>query len=292
MKRSFIVAALAAVAACAQAAPIAYTGLEGQTPGVLSNTITDGTGWLAWDPQNETAGHTIANTTPLTFGGLATSADGNYATGAGNWTSLGRRLVTSNAGPFQSAGLVSDPWTLGTVDTGTVWVSFLTRVNSTSTELFFHFHQNNIAWSDAGSNPGVMIGQSGGTWSAAPTNGAYAASATPVVANTTTLMVGRFNFNGADSSFHFWAFDDAADVTLGGADLTLASATSSITGVAATAIDFKSFKAYLNNGSANTAALDEIRFGTSFADVTPAVPEPGMIGLIAMGGLLLGRRRA
>lgn len=295
MKRTFVVAALATVAASAQAAPVAYSGLEGQTAGVLTNTINDGIGMNGWDPQNTTAGYKITNASPLTFGSLATSADGNYIAGTGSiageggYTNLGRQVNTDYQGAFDAAGTVSDPWTVKTVDQGTVWFSFLTRSDRSNPDVYFQLHENNIAWNDGA---GVKIGLASGTWSAALTSGSYASTSAAYAVNTTTLLVGRYVFNGADSSFHFWAFSDPAAVTLGGADLNPAAAASAITGVAATSIDFRSFKAYLNNDGADRAAIDEIRFGTSFADVTPAVPEPGMIGLIAMGGLLLGRRRA
>ena len=162
--------------------------------------------------------------------------------------------------------------------------------HTTNTEGYFQLHGASIAWSD---DAGIKIGNQGGTWSAALTTDAYVATSATIQADVTTLMVGRYGFNGADSSFHFWALSDPAAVTLGGADLSLATATSSITGVAATAIDFRSFKAYLNNGSANSMAMDEIRFGTSFADVTPAsaVPEPTALAALGAAGLLLLRRR-
>jgi hypothetical protein len=37
-------------------------------------------------------------------------------------------------------------------------------------------------------------------------------------------------------------------------------------------------------------AIDELRIGTTFADVTPPVPEPAMLSLLAAGGLLFCRR--
>jgi len=40
----------------------------------------------------------------------------------------------------------------------------------------------------------------------------------------------------------------------------------------------------------DTASWDEVRFGTTWQDIT-TVPEPASLGLIATAGLLLGLRR-
>ena len=41
----------------------------------------------------------------------------------------------------------------------------------------------------------------------------------------------------------------------------------------------------------DTPRMDEIRFGATSADVLPAVPEPGSLALLGLGGLLIARRR-
>jgi hypothetical protein len=49
-----------------------------------------------------------------------------------------------------------------------------------------------------------------------------------------------------------------------------------------------------DGGGANPGAIDEIRWGETFADVTPFIPEPGtvMLSMIGAAGFLLRRRRA
>jgi hypothetical protein len=47
-----------------------------------------------------------------------------------------------------------------------------------------------------------------------------------------------------------------------------------------------------SDGAAQSAQVDELRFGESYGDVTP-IPEPATMSLLALGGLgaLLRRRR-
>ena len=286
-----VAAAIVGGAISSQAATLAYSGLAGQPAGALIagvNGSNDGAGWSGtWDPQNDTA-YNIATTTPLTFGALSTSADGNYITGRGNYTGIGRRLSTGNAGVFQSAGYVSDPYTLGNIDTGVLWFSVLARVSSATTDFYLQLNDSSIAWGDG---TGISIGRNGTNWSAGLTAATYAAGTTPVTANQTVLLVGRYNFAGAASSFHFWAMSDPASAGLGGADLSLASANVALTGLANTAMDFKSFKGYLANDGANKGQIDEVRFGTDYASVTP-IPEPTtFLAAAGLCGLLLSRKR-
>jgi len=53
--------------------------------------------------------------------------------------------------------------------------------------------------------------------------------------------------------------------------------------------DYEAFRLRTRT-SGNTTDIDEVRFGTSFADVT-VVPEPSSLALLGLGSLLLLRRR-
>lgn len=72
-------------------------------------------------------------------------------------------------------------------------------------------------------------------------------------------------------------------------------AVANASGVLPTDYGFRNAYAYLGNDP-NQGSMDELRFGTDYASVTPAsavVPEPATFGLVAAAGLLgLRRRRA
>jgi hypothetical protein len=48
--------------------------------------------------------------------------------------------------------------------------------------------------------------------------------------------------------------------------------------------------AFYPGSGTNNGSMDELRFGSTFADVVP-IPEPATIGLLGLGGLVLLRRR-
>jgi hypothetical protein len=96
--------------------------------------------------------------------------------------------------------------------------------------------------------------------------------------------------NGASSSFHFWATDNPTALTLGGPDLALGTANVALTGLNASTIGFRSLHIYGSDGLGHSQ-FDEIRFGTTFADVSP-IPEPSTYALLAAGlGALAWLRR-
>jgi hypothetical protein len=70
-----------------------------------------------------------------------------------------------------------------------------------------------------------------------------------------------------------------------------ASAHATLTGLDQDAIGFRGVGFYLHN-SGGSGSVDEIRFGTTYADVVPLVPEPAMLSMLALAGTLLLRRRA
>jgi hypothetical protein len=66
-----------------------------------------------------------------------------------------------------------------------------------------------------------------------------------------------------------------------------------LTGLNAASVNFRNISINVNTGDTSVAKFDEIRFGTSFADVSP-IPEPSTYALLAagLGALVWLRRRA
>lgn len=94
--------------------------------------------------------------------------------------------------------------------------------------------------------------------------------------------------------------DNAGEATAGGAGGSYYSAVNaSVTTASLDASQIQSFM-LLGLGQASAAnvnksidtTLDELRIGTTWADVTPAIPEPGTISLCIVGALGLGLRRS
>jgi len=110
--------------------------------------------------------------------------------------------------------------------------------------------------------------------------------------NTTQFVVVKYQFGAAatvDDSVTIWI--NPSSSTFGGADP--AGGITNTAGADITADLIRSFLLRQGNTTATqTPAViaDELRIGTTFADVTP-VPEPSVIGLSALAGVGLLRRR-
>jgi hypothetical protein len=107
--------------------------------------------------------------------------------------------------------------------------------------------------------------------------------------------VGRFDLNGTDSTFHLWVTSNPTSLTLGGPDLALNTANAVLTNLNASTVRFRHFTITADTGTVGAATFDEIRFGETFADVSPVpIPEPSTYALLAagLGALVWLRRRA
>jgi PEP-CTERM motif len=104
----------------------------------------------------------------------------------------------------------------------------------------------------------------------------------------THLVVLKFEFNDSDGEDRVTAYLDPTNSIPG----------SPAASVGVTAGDLfithhSAFSSYqFDGGGANPGAIDEIRWGNTFADVTPFVPEPATIQLLVLGAMgLISRRR-
>jgi hypothetical protein len=241
------------------------------------NGVATGTNWTgAWVVQgfnggtNYTDGFKIIATNALAYSTLRTS--GNYAGGGGtNYATVGRFL---DLGAFST-------WTLSKNGTNVVglsgtelWMSMLMRKNRADDNMTAVILHNGTAAYNAIGNSRLGVGYYGamsnnsGTryWSLAVRNAADSSidvirSNVPIVAGQTALLVLRMRFGATDT---FDLFVNPA--SLGGDAPSTPNATWTTTG--ASDIFFRAL-AFSGQTSLNNMALDEIRFGDTYAAVTP-----------------------
>jgi len=216
---------------------------------------------------------------------VTTSAALTYSQGSKTFVTSGLAATKTATGDIIPVGfyrsMVTDPFLdvrVGNTSSGNlgkdgtvIYFSALVRIGT------FNAVNDRARLTLAGANQ-LYVGLNGtdGNWTlasqTAPTSNTN--NATPVIANTTTLIVGRYTFNptGTDDIFDLWV-----NPTLGG---TLGTPAASI---AASNIDFGSFGA--RSTVANQLQFDEIRFGTSYSAVTPHTQPTDPVGPVAPSGL-------
>jgi hypothetical protein len=245
------------------------------------HSLSGGTGWSGgWDTQGSSAQYQVISSSPLTYGSLQTT--GNYTNGGG-YNGTGRKLATSNNSVWHNAGRVSDPWTNQYLDQGVVWGSFLLRRDANNPNwdnLQVTFHDSNTVWASGPSNESLRIQAVGNQFTASNKNNSATNITTSALGETLFFVVKwELSLTAGQNNIYLWVNPNPS--TFGGADLQTSSATWQVTGLNTEGARWKSFKFY--SGSATSAtSLDEIRFGTSYASVTP-IPEPSTYALIGLG---------
>ncbi len=278
-------AALPVIAALPLYEPFADSTASGGTsysmPGnVIGQSDAQGQSWTAAGPTPIVTQPTITNVN-LSYTGLAPSTGGGALFG-GNGTSARFNLGT-------------------TITSGTVYYSFLFNVvdaTAMSSSGVFWFGFNNASGTQTttpttvgtrvitkANGSGFQIGldkSSGSTPS-------FVFDPTVYNLNSTILIVGSYTFNTGTT------LDDVSQLwlnptSLGGADPggALSSVAGTDLGAIASVVLFER-----NAAEPKAADFDELRVGTSFADVTPTtIPEPGFASLGVAGAMaFLGLRR-
>ena len=297
------VALLAASALPARGSLIAYDSVDG-TLGAI-NGLNSGTGWgsNAWSAQN-VAYYAVSNANPLVFtkNSQTLLSTPDYLTGGGAYTSAGRSFYYGNW--YGDPGAFPDAYYHYTYNSNnqitakslggdgtTLYLSALARpdsnpANAGNTSYKFDLaNGNNVAW--AANAPNVYVERAAnGNWQIRyhPASGSDVTAGTGVafVKDQTFLMVLQLDFA---------ATGDTATLYV---DPTPGMSTPDVTGAAVAMTGFTFTNLNFNPGHAvGDGDLDELRIGTTYADVVPtAVPEPAALSLLALGGVaLLGRRR-
>lgn len=272
--------AICATAGTGQAALLVYESFQGSNY-VVGNTFigieAQGTGLTGnWTKSagSANADWTVANTANMTY------SSGNVSVGtAGSKYGVGSFVgATSEVANIQlSSGLAfaSQPY----------YVSFLIRYSGTlDLSDNFSLHTANTDSTTSITRSGVRDNTGDQAWLANNSSSSYITTPT-LSSNTTYFMVLKLFNGGGDWDGTLWLNPNSTSVEGGGA---LGSVTASLGGTGT--INYLGFK--MQNGDAGDSfALDEIRIGTTWADV--AVPEPTTWALLAgsLTTLVIFRRR-
>ncbi len=246
------------------AVPAAETALCYEGFDYVKSAITDlnggrgwKQGWVVQDPTSNTVDEfAVDNTTPITVTNLR--ASGNYMKLGQGYSGCGRPLDISAAGAFKN--YLNASGNIGKAGT-TLWFSTIIRPQSNNKSCSVSFSNSGIGWYTNNGDQKVDFGCFGGAywgfafgWDVART---YNMSTIPVVNNTPAFLVAKVDF-GATNTVTLYVNPAPGNAPTG----------TPVIGTTTSNIEFKTLGMTFGVGS-NQMGLDEIRFGTSYADVAP-----------------------
>lgn len=293
---ALLFAALAGFAPSARAVLYVYEGFNGYTTGALAGQTPNG--------------NTVGLDTAVNYyddGGNRTSGFSIQSTGL----ALGSLQTGGGALAFSSGTFVIGADISQTAITGTLWSSYLVNFSTTSatsgngalvrigsTPADSGTNTRFTSWADSrnsSANIGVAYSGANGTDGTAG-----------LATGTTYILIGKFTNVGTSLSVGtpgtatLWALTTAqfnAFIAAGGTEAALqpASVTATATQTTTTGtFTFNSNSAFGIVAVGTSGVIDELRYGSTLADVTP-VPEPAMApalaGLSALLAVILRRRR-
>jgi len=246
---------------------LAYDGFDYSTNTPMEG-LAGGTGWdLPWNVQNEDTTvpgyNSYANSLP--YSDLQVTA--HSASGGNVYLMMGRRLNTSETGPF-SDYVSQNNNGIGTATGDTLWTSFLLQKNVNNDQAaMISMHTENLAWCDNCTSERIAVGyfgadsNSGGQkyWSL-KLNNSYYLSPIAVSINQPAFFVVRTIFVAGDTQVDLY-INPSTIGNNGVPSPTISQSTG-------TGNVIRSIAAYLG-GTQNNARLDEFRMGTSYPCVTP-----------------------
>lgn len=245
--------------------PLAYEGFEYPDNTAL-HTLPGGSGWNGtWQVQNNNIsvpGYHVEDSDALMYHDL--QAFGNGLAGGSTYLSAGRYLDNSVDGAFADYVENSSISRNGT----TLWMSaILNKKQNNEEEVTLDLHNNIVSWANGSEQVGfgyygANSDQVGMRYWTLALFGNYYLTAIPIDYGTPTMMVFRIEFGANDEhTFSLWV--NPAATSLGDMPPTATISQTVINPLhiisLRTAVGF----------TTNNAAIDEIRFGTTYRCVTP-----------------------
>ncbi len=247
---------------------LAYDGFDYPENAPLDD-LNGGAGWAEpWLVQNDNPtlpGYQInQGASSLAFGDLQTL--GRYATGGREYLTAGRRLATSDGGPFDDY-VAEFSEGIGTQTGTTLWMSALIRKDQNNNQsVYTGLHGSDLPWCDNCTDQKVEFGYFEGhsevsgqrRWTLRIGN-AYYPTTEPVVVGETTFFALKIQF---------LPIGNFIELYINPTELGPGNPTSVFTQSALMLFVFRSVVVYLGNSPGN-GALDEVRLGTTYACVAP-----------------------
>ena len=246
---------------------------------------------LVYEPFNYTSGSVLKGQTATGTGLTGTWSGSNYTVSAGSLSEGNLATADNSVTMPANGGFYTVAASLASSVTATsgnpVWASFLLQTPSVASGGFSGTSYGGLNLVSTG-NPFFGISYSSGTSGqqfvvqkegGGGPNG-FASSPVPAAGSTYLLVMEDIVNSSGPDTLNLWV-----NPTAGAAsppvtpDATVGLTVGSITGIQLV--------------TSGNYSFDEVRIGTTYADVTPAVPEPATLGLVAIGaiGLLLLKRR-
>ena len=245
-------------------------------------------GIILYDSFNYSTGTLAPSiTTPTNGSWLALNTGTAPVVTTGNLDVTGLQASSGNSASWASGNIQEAYTTFSSVSTGLLYYSFAFRLTAVPTTTTYSFgllqpggttNFGSTIWLRA-SGSGFNIGLDNRTL--APTSN-YAAPTYNL--NDTIFIVGSYEFVGGTLNDVSKLWINPSSTNFG----ALSAPTATITATAGAAADLTGVNGFLLRGASGSPSgqMDELKIGTTWADVTP-VPEPSSGALLVLGGAAL-----
>jgi len=246
---------------------LAYDSFTGVNNGSLEGQ-SSGTGWSQpWFVQNNDTTIPGYSTTDNSLTYMDLKAIQNKMSGGQSYLTLGRRLNTSSNGPFSSY-VGNGQEVIGSEYGDTLWVSYLVnKVQNNDQNVIFDMHNSNLSWCNNCDNQHIAVGYFGNNYHVSGNrrwhlrlNNQYYDTGINLIVGNTYFMVLRVIFINGNTQVNLYV-----NPTELGNTMPTTPTLSQSTGQNST---IRSVAIYAGDNP-NNGTLDEIRFASTYACVSP-----------------------